>query len=56
MSAFLNLYYKNNDAPKLIIVNVTPEQKVYLKTFSKQQKYLVKIYKPLKFKLKILMI
>ena len=56
MSAFLNQYYKNNDAPKLIIVNVTPEQKSLLEElFSKQQKHLVKIYKPLKgFKLKIL--
>ena len=30
MSAFLNQYYKNNDAPKSIIVNVTPETKKVL--------------------------
>ena len=56
MSAFLNQYYKNNEAPKLIIVNVIPEQKKLLEElFSKQEKHLVNIYKPLKgFKLKIL--
>ena len=40
MSSFLNQYYKNNEAPKLIIVNVTPEQKSLLEElFSKQQKH-----------------
>ena len=56
MYAFLNQYYKNNDIPKLILVNKIPQHKSLLEQlFSDQNKISIKISKPIKgLKLKIL--